>query len=259
MKLWKIGLIFMLMLLIVMPAAAQQAPPTIQPTDVPGTIEINPEQAAETVIETTTAVTEGTANVVNRLVDRLTQVPRSDFARILLVIGGVVLLIAGWSVYEFIILIAGFLIGASVAVSLVNESNTVLQLVGLLLGGLVGAALAAVLYYVAVFLIGAYLGIALISAVAVALTLTPVSSLVLLAAAFIGGIILLGLSFEFLILLAALLGAQMLALGLGLGAEWILIFFVVGIVIQLAATRYSGYEVRRRPSRMVYFPRRRRA
>jgi hypothetical protein len=234
-----------------------QTPVVPEPTNEPGTIEIDVPEVAEGVVDVTTTVVEGTADTINNFLDRLINTPRSDVARLLLVVGGAILLIVGWRIYDFIILLAGFLIGASVGVSLVDPANTLLQIAGLLIGGVIGLVLAALLYYVAIFFIGAYLGVALTSAAAVALELTPVSPLVLLVMAIVGGLLMLALSFEFLVLLSALVGAQMLSLGLGLGPLWTLVLFIVGVIIQLVATRYSGRVIRRRPARVFYWPRRR--
>lgn len=176
----------------------------------------------------------------------MTQAPKSELGRILLVVGGVLLLIAGWRIYDFIIVVAGFLIGALIAGSLVTTDNTFISLGVFLVGGLIGALLSAILYYVAVFMIGAYLGISLTGALANALSLAPVSPLALLVGGLIGGLVLIGLSFEFLVLVSALVGAQMLTLGFGLNVVWTLIFAVVGVIVQLGLLRVYHYDFRRR-------------
>jgi hypothetical protein len=98
----------------------------------------------------------------------------------------------------------------------------------------------------AVFLIGAYIGIVLTDAIGVALGTATVSSLVLLIGAIIGGMVLLGLSFEFLVVISAVVGAQMLALGLALEPVWIIIFAIVGVIVQIAVMRNANYDFRRR-------------
>jgi hypothetical protein len=125
------------------------------------------------------------------------------------------------------------------------------------IGGLVGALVSIFLYHVAVFIIGAYIGILLTGSIAAALSLTPVSPLALLIGAIIGGLILLALSFEFLVLLSAVVGAQMLSLGLGLDAIWTFVFALIGIVAQLGLMRAYKYDFRRRRSGRVYPFRRR--
>lgn len=243
-----VGILFIVLLLaFVIPATAQEVA-TPQPT-------ADAADVADAVVDATVQTAQTTVGTLEGFFNRLTSVPDSAVMRILMIVGGVILLVAGWRIYDFIILIAGFLIGASVAASLVSTDNTLLMVALPLVGGLIGAALSVMLYSVAVFIIGAYVGVVITSAVAAALSLTPVSSLVLLIGGLVGGLIFLGLSFELLVLLSALAGAQLLASGLGLGLVWVIVFAVVGIVAQLGLIRMSNYEFRRRPTRVYRFRR----
>lgn len=202
------------------------------------------EDLAEGLVDATVQTAEGTVGFLEGFLNRLTQTPQSEIVRVLLVVGGVLLLVFGWRVYDFIVVIAGFLIGASVAMALVTSTSTMITLAAFLLGGLLGAVLSVFLYYIAVFLIGAYIGIVLTSALASALSLTPISPFVLLIGGLIGALVLLGMAFEFLLLLSALVGAQMLSLGLGLGFTWTLIFAIAGVIIQLVSMRMMRYDYR---------------
>ena len=74
--------------------------------------------------------------------------------------------------------------------------------------------------------------------------------LILLIGAVVGGLLLIGLSFEFLVLLSSLVGAQMLALGLGLPLIWTLIFAIIGMIVQFMLMRRFNYSFRRRPRRV---------
>lgn len=204
------------------------------------------EELADDIVDVTVDAAQSTTGFFAEIFDRLTQVPRSDAVRVLFVIGGIILLVAGWRIYDYVIVVAGFLVGAALALSLVDTNNTVLDLVVLLIGGIIGALLSVFLYYIAVFVVGAYLGIVLTSALAAALNFTPVSSVVLLIGGVIGGLILLGLSVEFVLVIAALVGAQLITLGLGLNATWTLILAVIGIVLQVILTRAFRYDLRRR-------------
>ena len=206
----------------------------------------NSEAVAEDLVNLTTETAEATFTTAETWLSQLVQLPQSDLAQILFILGGIILLIAGWRIYEIVILIAGFLVGASVATSLVVTNSALLNLVVLLVGGLLGAVLSVLLYYVAVFLIGAYVGVALTGGLATALALTPVSALALMAGGLLGGVLLVGLSFELLILISVLVGAQMLVLGLSLNAVWTMILAIIGVVIQLILTRAFNYTVRRR-------------
>jgi len=207
------------------------------------------DDTAEDIVDTTVDAAEETAEEIDNFVDRLVSSPQTDVARVLMVLGGIILLVAGWRIYDFIVLVAGFLIGASIAVSLVTDQSEIIEIAAFLIGGVLGAILGAVLYFFAVFVIGAYIGVVLTSAAATALDLTPISDVALLVAAIIGGLILIALSFEFLVLFSAIVGAQMLSLGLGLGAGWTLLFAIAGVIIQFGLMRALKYDFRRRSNR----------
>lgn len=210
------------------------------------------EEAAQDIVEATSQAAEATAGTAEHFLQQLLQQPRSNVVRALLLVGGIILLLAGWRIHEFIILIAGFLIGAAVATSLVISDSAVIDIVIMLVGGLIGAALSALVYYVAVFLIGAYVGMALTGGLAAALALTSVSAIVLLLGGLLGGLVLVGLSFQFIILLSALVGAQMVTLSLGLKTIWTVILAIIGIVVQLGLTRAFHYDFRRHTRRPIF-------
>ena len=199
------------------------------------------EGAAETLTETAVS-----------LFDRILQTPTSETARIILIIGGIILLVAGWAVYDFIILIAGFLIGGLIAISLVNEPNTIIALIVFVVGGLIGAALGGVLWYLAVFLIGGYIGIVLVRSLMVSLNLGIPDDIVLLIFMVVGGVLLLAISFQLLVVFSAIVGAQMVALGFGLGAEWVILLAILGIILQVVITRSRGISFRRRPRSILW-------
>lgn len=206
------------------------------------------------IVTTTIDAAQATTDIMLNFFNRLTQTPDSTIMRVVMIVVGLVLLVAGWRVYEFVIVIAGAMVGAAIATSLVVSADATTNLIVLLVGGLIGAVLSFFLYYVAVFLIGMHFGILLTNGLATTLALQPVSPLVLLIGGVIGGIILLGLSFQFLIILSSLVGAQLLTVALGLPALWVFVFAVIGIVIQFALTRTYNYEFRR--SRRVVYRRR---
>ncbi|MCC6805004.1 MAG: hypothetical protein IT319_19135 [Anaerolineae bacterium] len=221
------------------------------PTPVP-----TPDPAAVGVIDTATSAAEAFTNTALTIWEQLSQSPQTDAVRVLLIIGGVVLLVGGWLVYEWIILIAGFLIGAVTALTLVNPPDTLVALLIFLVGGVVGALLGALLYYVAVFLIGGYVGIVITQELAIALNLLPVTLIAVLIGFIVGGIILVLLSLELLIVFSAIVGAQMIALALNLGVEWMILLALVGMVLQLVAIRSRGITIRRRPVRGIPWRRR---
>lgn len=246
-----IGVLLIVMALLIPTALPVMAQDT--PVATPVFTPIPAEELADDIVDVTVQAAEGTANLFEDFMNRLIQTPRSEAVRLLMVLGGVILLVAGWRLYEFVALIAGFIIGASVAVALFGSDNAVLSTAAMLLGGIVGALLGYFLYYVAIFLIGAYIGIVLTNALASALLLTPVSSIALFIGGLLGGIVLVGLSFEFVILLSALVGAQMLTLGLGLDVAWTLILTVFGVIIQFLLVRSTRFDYRTRPRRAFRF------
>lgn len=216
-------------------AVAQQPAPTTVPI-VTGTIN----------------AAAATTDIMVNFFNRLTQTPQSTVMRVVMIVVGLVLLVAGWRVYEFVIVIAGAMVGAAIASSLVVSPDATTNLIVLLVGGLIGALLSFFLYYVAVFLIGVHFGILLTNGIATTLALQPLSPVVLIVGGVIGGIILLGLSFQFLIILSSLVGAQLLVVALGLPTIWILVIAVIGIVVQFGLTRTYHYDFRRTRRGVVY-------
>jgi hypothetical protein len=222
------------------------------------TLEIDSEEAEDTaggVVDTAENAAETLADTAITIFDRLTQMPQSDVTRLILIVGGIVLLLAGWLIHDLIIVIAGFLIGGLIALSLVNESNAAIALILFLIGGIIGAAVAYFLWFAAVFLIGGYIGLVITRSLALAFGFTPVSDMALLVGLVIGGLILLILSFEFLIIFSAIVGAQMVAVGFGLGVEWVILLAILGVIAQFVLARARGVEFRRRSRRL--FPLRR--
>ena len=165
------------------------------------------DEVAGSIVETTETLAENTVETFNSVLDRLLVTPRSALVRALLIVAGILLLVAGWRIYDYIVVIAGIVVGATVALSLVTTNETLVMIGAMIIGGLIGALLGVFLYYVAVFVIGAYIGIVLTGAVIDMLSNTPPSPVILLIGAVVGGLLLIGLSFEFLVLLSSLVGA----------------------------------------------------
>lgn len=207
------------------------------------------EATAEQLITITGDAAQTISTGLESLLQELRAIPQSEVTQVVLLLGGVVLLLIGWRIYNFIIILSGALIGASLAVSLVSADGTGIQIAALLIGLVLGGVLAALLYYVAVALIGAYIGAVVTTEIAVALSLTPISIWAVVVGAILGAIILVGLSFELLVLYASIVGAQMITLALGLPAYATLALVILGVLLQITLVRRFGYDVRRRPSR----------
>src|SRR4051812_13323481 len=86
-RLWVVGLLALGLLLPAMLVSAQDAVPTSVPKDAV-------EQTAGDIVDFTTQTAVETADTLQGFINRLVQTPKSDFARVLLIIGGVILLAA---------------------------------------------------------------------------------------------------------------------------------------------------------------------
>jgi hypothetical protein len=176
--------------------------------------------------------------------------------RIIYGILGVALLVAGYRVFYSMIAVTGALVGAGIGLALASQfapDNTLAQIIGLLIGGILGALLARVLFDAAIFIMGVGLGAALADRLWIPLMHTATPVVVVIIGGIIGGLGLLGLSYVFVVLVAALLGAMLLALVLNLGVQWVVIFFIAGVIIQyaVAAARRENAFVRGRRSRLT--------
>jgi hypothetical protein len=82
----------------------------------------------------------------------------------------------------------------------------------------------------------------------------PLPYWALLIVLVIGGLIMLMLSYELLVVLSSVLGAQLLVIGLGLSPAslWILGLALLGILLQTGLMRRFGYGFRRRSSRPLF-------
>lgn len=218
-------------------------------------IVIDTEQAAENVIRITETTAEGITRLVNDFLNRLYNVSRNQYVQVLMVIVGAILLIAGWRIYNGIIILAGALVGGTIALAAVGNAGVVIEVAAFLVGAVIGGFLGYFVYYFAVFIIGAYIGIVFTTVVAQSLGLLPLNPIIFIVVALVGGLIMLGLSFELLVVLASLLGAQLIVLALNLTPAliWIVLLVILGVVLQIGLTHRAGYSIRRRPTRRMLF------
>lgn len=246
----KILILVMSFMVLIVPVIAQDGDG--QPVDTEGDdIVIDTEGAANSIVQITETTAEGISAFLSDFLNRLYNITNNDFIRVMMVVVGAIFLVAGWRIYNWIIILAGALVGGTIAVAAFGGTDTTLEIVAFVIGALIGGFLGYFVYYGAVFIVGAYIGIVFTTLIAQSLDLLPISPLILFAVAIVGGIIMLGLSFELLVVLASVLGAQLIVLGLGLTppAIWLGVLILLGIFLQIGLTRRSGYSVRRRPSR----------
>ena len=79
-------------------------------------------------------------------------------AALLLVIGGAVSCFAGYRLFKVVLGIYGFILGAMIASSMMGTSNTAGMVLAALAGGVVGALILTLAYFVGIALVGAGLG-----------------------------------------------------------------------------------------------------
>ncbi|GAB5492105.1 MAG: hypothetical protein Phog2KO_23200 [Phototrophicaceae bacterium] len=243
-------IVFFSLLMIGVPVLAQDG----QPVDTDGdNIVIDTQQASDTIVQITESTAEGISAIISSFLNRLYNITSNQYVQVIMVILGAVFLVAGWRIYNWIIILAGALVGATIALAAVGSVGATIEIIAFVIGAVIGGILGYYVYYGAVFVIGAYIGIVFATLVAQSLELLPISPLILFVVAIVGGLIMLGLSFELLVVLASVLGAQLIVMGLGLSpsAIWLGVFILVGIFLQISLTRRSGYSVRRRPSRKL--------
>jgi len=168
--------------------------------------------------------------------------------RLIYIVGGLVLLVAGWSAYRLALSTAGFVVGASLGAALTSEYGEVVSLVGTVLVGFIGAVVAYYVYLLAVALVGAYVGLLLTNLVVTNFELPTEGAAFLLVyggGLVIGAVVALALAVELTIILTSAVGAVMLAGGTGLvgtrfAALWVLLLFIAGVVVQMQFARSRG-------------------
>jgi hypothetical protein len=152
--------------------------------------------------------------------------------RIVYLLLGALLLLVGARIYSGAVVVYGALIGAPILASIVGTDNTILWIVALVAGGLIGALIA---YFAAGLLVGAFIGVMLANEFW--LFFSPAANppaLLLIIAAVVGAIILWRAVNTVLIFASALVGAIMVVQGLNLGPRvlWIILLFIIGAAVQ---------------------------
>lgn len=84
---------------------------------------------------------------------------------IFLVAGGTLTCLAGYRLFRLVLGIYGFILGAMLASSMVGASNTLGMVVAALIGGLCGALILVLAYFIGIALVGAGLGALLVHVV----------------------------------------------------------------------------------------------
>jgi hypothetical protein len=79
-------------------------------------------------------------------------------AALFLLLGGAVSCFAGYRLFKLVLAIYGFILGAGLASSVMGSSNTVGMVIAALAGGVVGALILVVAYFIGIAIVGAGLG-----------------------------------------------------------------------------------------------------
>jgi hypothetical protein len=171
--------------------------------------------------------------------------PALTTLRVFFALAGLALLVAGWKIYRFVVALPGFLIGAAVGVALGygGSENLLLAILGLVLGGVVGAGLALLLHDLAVFVVGTVVGVIVVGGLCALVTDSAPPVLLFIIGGLIGGGGLLALSHLWIVLLSSAIGAVMFGAGIGAGVGWMLLFCLLGIAAQYGLAHALGEKI----------------
>lgn len=121
----------------------------------------------------------------------------------------------GYRIFRLILSIVGFIVGASIAMSLVPADSQLVTILIAVIGGIVGAILMNVLYFIGVIIAGALLGALLANLLLAAVGIEP-NAILLIIAAILGGAAALALNKLMIILSTAFSGAAAIIYGISL-------------------------------------------
>jgi hypothetical protein len=175
--------------------------------------------------------------------------PTQNVLRIAAILGGLILMLAGRKIYRYVVAMPGFLVGATAGAQLVHNftQGNLLLIMGLLVGGFIGAWLALTLHDIAVFVIGAIGGIYIASLVWNLLSPVETPLYAEVIGAIMGGAALSGMAKIWMTLLSAAAGATMVAWGANAGILVVIFLFVVGLGAQYGFARAAGEDVFEEP------------
>jgi hypothetical protein len=186
-------------------------------------------------------------------------------AAVILLVGGIISCFAGYRVFRIVLGIYGFILGALFASGIAGPENTFWMIVAALAGGVIGALILIVAYFVGVALLGAAIGAGLCSVMWAAMHREP-GAWIVIAFAILGALGAMALQRYVVIGATAFIGAWTIVLGalaltgtrvsLDLAARnnvwlaypmnpapgnyWILLVWlalgVTGVIVQLALT-----------------------
>ncbi len=154
------------------------------------------------------------------------------------IVGGLVLLVAGWKLYRLMVILPGLIIGGLIGMGLGATESELYAMLGLLLGAALGGYLALMVHVVAIFLAGGAIVAALVASAAN--TVDPVT---LVVAGLVGGAIMLALYYWLIVFVTAAIGAAAFGTGVGLGPAIIVGLAILGAFVQFGVAKALGESV----------------
>lgn len=140
---------------------------------------------------------------------------------------GLSLLVAGFKIYEFMVMLSGIVIGGGIGYGLGSDTNIILALFGLVMGAIIGGSLVLALHNLAIFLVGAIYGALLVGAA------FNFDLLAMIIGGILAGVLVLSLLHLAIVVLTAGVGAILFGgLWIGASANVITILWLVGIFVQ---------------------------
>lgn len=172
----------------------------------------------------------------------------SGVLRIILILVGILYLLAGYKIHQFIIQLTGFIFGGllgSIILGAISDNlQGLLAIVGFIVGGLLGAGIALFLAELGIFLTGALVGAVLGALMSGGGMGSDAGGILLFACIFgiIGGIVFLALFKAWIIGVTSLIGSVLI--GISTGADfWVyLILFLVGLGVQYGLAKATEPE-----------------
>lgn len=162
--------------------------------------------------------------------------------RVLMAIAGLAMLLAGYKLYRYVIMIPGIILGGALGAAIGADENAFLAIVGLLLGALIGAGLALLIHDLLIFLIGAGIGVTLVAGISLANNNMP-EAWAIIVGIIVGGVGLLALSKAAIIFYTSAVGSLLFGLGIEATGWWLLLFFAVGVGVQYGLARALGDSI----------------
>ncbi len=162
--------------------------------------------------------------------------------RPLWLLAGVLLLLAGRRLHRFIIAAPGFLLGGTLGAILAadHSSQTMYVLAAALAGGILAAWLSYRVFRLGVFLCGALSSIVILNTLYTSTGIEQTPVIAILIAAVVGGTLFLGLIRVWMPLVSSALGTAILGIALDMDLWLMLLVLAVGVLVQYGITRAFG-------------------